>query len=147
FDGKGPLSGRSIQSYVTTVRIFLNWWCDQRARPRIQVRLPKADRKLVRVLSPAEIERLVDACSGHSITAIRDRAMILLLADTGIRAGELVTIRLADITWNEHTDAEPGEPAGWVFVLGKSRRERQVPFGKRTALHLRHYVETCRPDG
>jgi integrase/recombinase XerD len=59
-------------------------------------------------------------------TADRDRAIILLLADTGIRASELCSIKMKDVNLNNHS----------VKVVGKGNKERIVFFGKRTSKAL-----------
>lgn len=135
----GKLASISVQSYVRAVRAFLNWYCDRAGSPRLKLRLPKAEQRLLRPLSVAEVNALIAVNKTDTIYGTRNAAMLRLLLDTGIRAGELVNIRLSDVTFTDH--------GGTVYVLGKSRRERVAPFGKVTAQSLKRYVDHVRPEG
>ena len=61
--------------------------------------------------------------------------MVILLLDTGIRAGELVGLKLSDIDWDR----------GVFKVFGKGAKERFVPFGATAKMGLLRYVQTFRP--
>jgi integrase len=88
----------------------------------------------VPVLSLDQLRALLRACDGTRFEDRRDAATIRLLADTGIRRGELAGLRLGDVT------IDPKAGGGSVNVLGKGRRWRTVPFGARTAIALRRYL-------
>jgi integrase/recombinase XerC len=60
----------------------------------------------------------------------RNRTIILILLDSGLRASELANIKLADI------DTE----RGWIKVLGKGRRERVIRIGKVAQKSLWRYL-------
>jgi site-specific recombinase XerD len=62
-------------------------------------------------LTAKEVDRLVATCDGSSARSLRDRAIILLLVRLGLRAGDVVRLRFADIEW----------ASGTLRVLGKSR--------------------------
>ena len=66
----------------------------------------------------------------------RDLAMIDLLASSGMRVGELVTLNREDINFNERE----------CVVIGKGNKERLVYFDARTKIHLQNYLEG-RTDG
>jgi integrase/recombinase XerD len=67
---------------------------------------------------------------------IRDRALLLLLATTGIRNGELRALQLQDIDWR----------AGEVFVRRtKGKRDRVVPLLEETGAALAEYILRARP--
>ena len=61
----------------------------------------------------------------------RDLAMIDLLASSGMRVGELVTLNREDINFNERE----------CVVVGKGNKERLVYFDARTKIHLQNYLE------
>lgn len=90
------------------------------ARPRVPSSLPKA-------LSEAEVEALLNAVSGNTAVARRDRAIFEVLYGTGIRISELTALSLHDVSLSEQT----------MRVFGKGAKERIVPLGKyaREALH------------
>src|SRR5690606_8211297 len=67
---------------------------------------------LPRYLQAEEVERIVASCDSATAVGKRDRAILLLLARLGLRAGDIVQMRLGDIDWND----------AWLHVCGKSRR-------------------------
>ncbi|HMG31678.1 MAG TPA: tyrosine-type recombinase/integrase [Jiangellaceae bacterium] len=76
------------------------------------------------------IGRLLDTCKGNTFEQCRDSAIMRVLLDCGLRVAELVGLTIADV------DRE----ATMVYVLGKDRRGRAVPYGARTADALRRYL-------
>ena len=77
------------------------------------------------------LEIMRDSCEN-----IRDLAMIDLLASTGMRVGELVTLDITDI------DFENRE----CVVFGKGDKERRVYFDARTKIHLSNYIKSRKDD-
>jgi site-specific recombinase XerD len=82
-------------------------------------------------LSPAEVERVLAGCDVATPTGRRDRAILLLLARLGLRAGEVVTLELGDIAWR----------SGEILVRGKGQQRDRLPLpldvGEALALYLR----------
>ena len=66
---------------------------------------------LPKYLSAEAVERVLDSCHCTTLIGIRDRAILLLLARLGLRAGDVVALRCRDIDWRE----------GTVQVAGKNR--------------------------
>lgn len=77
------------------------------------------------------LELMRDNC-----TSERDLALIDLLASSGMRVGELVTLNREDINFNERE----------CVVIGKGNKERLVYFDARTKIHLQNYLDH-RTDG
>ena len=65
--------------------------------PLREVRSPKIDRKLVNALSDYELRRLIKACQGKTLTDRRDEAIVRLMAETGMRAAEVLGLTVADV--------------------------------------------------
>jgi site-specific recombinase XerD len=103
--------------------------------PASAVALPKRGRKLPRVLSPGETERLVEAATGSTPRHLRDRALVELLYGAGLRVSEAVGLEKGAI------DLEPRV----VRVLGKGGKERLVPLGRPAAEAVRRYLALGRP--
>lgn len=91
---------------------------------------PHIPEEPVPVLTDDQLRLLLKACEGKDFTARRDTAIIRLLMDTGLRRSECVGIMLADLGLKEQI----------AVVLGKGRRPRVVPFGRKTALALDRYI-------
>jgi integrase/recombinase XerD len=89
---------------------------------------------LPRTLSVAEVERLL-ACPKSDPRGLRDRAMLETLYGAGLRASELLSLRLQDIDLD----------VGFVRTVGKGDKERVVPLGRKAIEALRTYNERGRP--
>jgi integrase/recombinase XerD len=130
----------NIKTMTTALRGYLRFlaanglsrpWLD-RAVPTIpQWRLSA----LPRYLPPADVERVIASCDHTKTHGIRDRAILLLLARLGLRAGDILGMRLDDIAWEE----------GTLRVRGKGRREVRLPLPQDAGDALLHYLEQARP--
>jgi site-specific recombinase XerD len=106
-------------------------WLD-RAIPRM-VRWRAAT--LPRYLSLTDVERIIAACDPAMPGGVRDRAILLLLARLGLRAGDILDMRLDDVEWQQ----------GTLRVRGKGRREVRLPLPQDAGNALLHYLKTTRP--
>jgi integrase/recombinase XerD len=103
--------------------------------PLAGMRPPKLDAKVVPVLSDDELRRLVKACDGRTLRDRRDEAIVRLLAESGLRAGECLALRVED--------ADVG--GGTLLVRrGKGGAGRLVPFSAQTARALDRYLRLRR---
>jgi len=82
-------------------------------------------------LPPDQVERVLAACDRKTAIGKRDYAILLLLARLGLRAGEIVSLRLEDIDWG----------SGCISIHGKGSNLSQMPLpvdvGEAVALYLR----------
>jgi integrase/recombinase XerD len=90
---------------------------------------------LPRYLPPEAVERVIDSCDVSSPVGKRDRAILLLLARLGLRAGDIVQMRVYDIDWK----------GAWVHVSGKSRRQTRLPLTQEVGDAIVSYVQESRP--
>ena len=103
--------------------------------PAAEVALPRRTRKLPRTLSAGEAERLVEAASGTTPRALRDRALVELLYGAGLRVSEAIGLERSGVDLDERA----------VRVLGKGGKERVVPVGRQAVEALRRYLSRGRP--
>ncbi len=87
---------------------------------------------LPRCLTATEVERLLAVCAGASLRAKRDRAILLLLARLGLRAGDVANLQLSDIDWAE----------GSLRVAGKGRYEVRLPLPQDVGEAVLHYLDS-----
>jgi integrase len=73
---------------------------------------------LPRYVSAEVVEKIIGACSPERICGVRDRAILLLLARLGLRADDVVKLRLDDLDWERAR----------LRVAGKGRREAWLPI-------------------
>jgi site-specific recombinase XerD len=130
----------TAQKLITAMRVFLRYvsfrgecpaHLDQAVPALAHWRLATLPQCLV----AEEVDRIINACDGTSIGRLRDRAIILLLARLGLRAGDLAQLRLTDIEWDN----------GTLRVMGKGRFEVRLPLPQDVGDALLRYLE-CRPQ-
>lgn len=120
------------------LRRFGAWLVDEGElddNPILGVKPPKLDAKVVDSLNDDQLRRLIKACSGKQLIDRRDEALIRLMAETGLRAGEVIGMRVADV------DLQEGRA---VIRRGKGGKGRTVPFGAQTAAALDRYARVRR---
>jgi integrase/recombinase XerD len=103
--------------------------------PAAELDLPRRARTLPRTLSAGEAERLIEAASGTTPRALRDRALVELMYGAGLRVSEAVGLDRAAV------DLE----GRLVRCLGKGSKERVVPIGREAVDALRRYLARGRP--
>jgi len=90
---------------------------------------------LPRYLPPDDVARVIDSCDRASPVGRRNRAILLLLARLGLRAGDIRQMRLSDIDWH----------GAWIHVRGKSRRVTRLPLTQEVGDALVAYLQDGRP--
>ena len=134
-DGLAPTT---IAPRLAAVRSFFRHQVLLGARadnPAANVELPKRRRTLPRTLSPADVERLLDAAAGTTPRHFRDRALGELLYGAGLRVSEAVALDRQSVDLENRL----------VRCLGKGSKERVVPIGREAADALRRYLARGRP--
>jgi integrase len=90
---RGPLSRHSVASFVESVNWWLRWLqAEGELKAKAAAQVPRRPERVLDVLSREEIQQLEDAARSE-----RDKLMIRLLADTGMRVGELLGLRCSDL--------------------------------------------------
>jgi integrase/recombinase XerD len=134
-DGLAPTT---IARRLAAVRSFFRHQVLLGARddnPAANVELPKRRRTLPRTLSPAEVERLLDAAAGTTPRHLRDRALTELLYGAGLRVSEAVALDRQSVDLENRL----------VRCVGKGNKERVVPIGREAVDALRRYLSRGRP--
>ena len=132
------LGGRSIARHLSAVRGLYRFLLEARRVPRDPTQhldSPRPARRLPRTLSMADAAALVEAPDATRPDGLRDRALLELLYASGLRASEVLGLRIEDVNFK----------AGYVIVIGKGDRQRLVPAGARALDWVRRYLSTIRP--
>ena len=131
------LGARSRARLLSTIRGFHRHCCESGLTPTdptAELPGPRPPRKLPQVLTPTEVERLLEAPAAKREELLqRDRAMLELLYGSGLRASELCTLAVRSLDLENRT----------LRVVGKGDKERVVPVGEFAA----DAVERYREDG
>lgn len=127
-------------AYLSTLRSFFHWLTKQRylpSNPASELTLPKLGKLLPVVLTPEEVEEVLEQVDLTTPLGLRDRAMLETFYSTGIRRLELCGLRVHDL------DARRGT----LFIRhGKGNKARVVPIGERAMAWLAKYIEEARPE-
>jgi site-specific recombinase XerD len=119
------------------VRRFAAWCAaeDGQPDPLAGMAQPRLDRKVVPVLTTAQLAALLRACAGRSMRDRRDEALVRLMTETGARAGEILAMNTTDIDLTHQTA---------VIRRGKGGKGRIVPYSPQCALAIGRYLRLRR---
>jgi len=127
------LAPRSRARALSAVRMFHRFLVVENYaefNPTSVIESPRVPGKLPSVLSIKDVDALLSAPSGNSLTDIRDRAMLQLLYATGLRVSELIAIKRSDVNLQ----------AGYLMTSGKGEKERLIPVGDAATSAIRDYL-------
>ena len=102
--------------------------------PTYELETPKIEKKLPRVLSSEEVERLLAQPKNDGYMGLRDKAMLELLYASGIRVSELVSLNVSDFN----------PEVGFLRCTGKGKKERIVPVGSVAIDCVQEYIQKSR---
>ncbi len=132
------LSPRSLARYMASLRMFFRFLVVENkipSDPTINLETPSVWRRLPTVLSVDEVELLISQSRKKKPRGVRDAALLELFYATGVRATELVNLKVEDL------DLE----AGFLRCLGKGEKERIIPVGSSALAQLKDYLSNARP--
>jgi integrase/recombinase XerC len=128
------IANRSISRKVTAIKTYIYYLSREGTLPPdfdVSLGDLKIDKTLPKYLSEAEAETLMEMPQGSDFAAYRDRAILELFYQAGLRLSELTAL----------TDAHLDFTSQLVRVTGKGRKMRVVPFGEIAKLRLQQYIE------
>jgi integrase/recombinase XerD len=137
----GEYARVTVQTYASTLRAFFRFaeergWC----RPGIaaSVMAPRVFPHEGLLVAPswADVNRVLAALAGDDPAHVRDRALVLLLAVYGLRAGEAVALRLDDFDWEREMLTAP---------RGKGQKPRVYPLCRPVGDAVLRYLREVRP--
>ena len=124
----------AMHGLYRALRSFFNWCIQQgyytNANPVTMIKPPKLPNRIIPIISPNEFKELLKLC-GNTFLGKRDKAIIMMLYDTGIRLQEIADLKLRDIDL-EH---------GLIKVIGKGNKERIVKLGTLAIKSLWDYLK------
>jgi site-specific recombinase XerD len=102
------------------------------------IKLPRVDQKVIETFTHDQLRRMIHAAHKEITKTLwmRDEAIIRVLVSTGVRASELCGMKLEDVSFSP-TDAH-------IKVMGKGRKEREVPLGREARVALHRYIQVYR---
>ena len=148
-NGLNGLSAGSLTTVHTALSALWTWAVKEGVVEQHvvrQVQRPRGEKRVIVPYSKQDVKSMLAACdrsAGYSRpgqrrcdharpTALRDRAILMLLLDTGLRASELCGLQVRDVDFRNDR----------LTVMGKGAKERVLPFDGRTAQALWRYLAT-----
>lgn len=126
----------SVSRSVASVRALFSYLVLKgkiSADPTYKLKTPKAEKKLPKILTTEEVDRLLRCPETSSAKGLRDKAMLELLYATGIKVSELISLNISDIDLD----------FGYLKCISESD-VRIVPLGKTAIKALRDYISNAR---
>ncbi len=145
YANKPELSTHTLAGYVRCILCFLNWCLEEEQYDQVvkasvvkRIRKPKTVKTIIETFSKEQLQALFDACSREFDLhlQVRDKAILYVLLDTGIRANELCTLTIG------HTYLNADDP--YIRVLGKGQKVREVGLGVQSRQAIENYLATYR---
>lgn len=133
----GRIGAKTVVRHYNGVRAWFKWLLAEgeiAINPCIGVPQPAIPEKVVEVPEQRDIKALLRA-TGADFVGVRDATIMMILTDCGLRASELIGLRLCDV------DLENAN----LLVTGKFRRQRMVPVGRKTVGQIARYLRK-RPE-
>jgi len=133
------LDERTIAKSLSAIRSFCRFLVSRgeaESNPADLIETPHVARRIPRVFSLEEVERLLACIDLRTAAGIRDRALFELIYSCGLRVSEAADLTLERLNFREAA----------VRVVGKGSRERWVPLGEVASSWLRRYLEESRPS-
>jgi integrase/recombinase XerD len=131
---------RVAQGIMTDLRTYLRFLAaDGECQPSLDDAVPRIASwrlaNLPKYVGAKDVERILASCEAARPAGVRDKAILLLLARLGLRAGDIFNLRFDDISWEE----------GTIQVTGKGRRGTRLPLPQDVGDALLSYIESSRP--
>jgi site-specific recombinase XerD len=131
-------SAATVHHYYSALRAFYNWAVREGFVPQspvAKVKVAKAKPRVMQPYSVEQIKKMLPVCDydcqhGAKFGGSRNRALILMFLDSGLRLSELANVKLKDIDVDN----------GWIRVTGKGNKERVVRVGKTAQKALWRYL-------
>ncbi|MBA2380704.1 MAG: tyrosine-type recombinase/integrase [Chloroflexi bacterium] len=132
-DQLARLKPASAANRYRSLQQFFRWLVDEgeiTSSPMARMKPPTIPETPPDVLRDDQLQKLIAATAGQGFDERRDRAILMLMIDTGIRLGEVAGLAVSDIDWDHEV----------AVVTGKGRRPRTVAFGRKVAQSLDRYA-------
>lgn len=134
------VSKRSCKRRLSSLKHFYTYLCREKIvkdNPFLMVQSPKTDKTFPHALYKDQVQEILKANAKRTDDlAIRDQAILSLLYYCGLRASELVNLKVQDINLKNR----------FVRVMGKGRKERLVPFTLECKDAVQNYMDKVRPS-
>lgn len=123
----------SYKTYIKGIKAYLHWLFEEdytALNLSDKLKLPKAQRKTIDILNPAEIKFIFSCFDTKNIQGLRNYCICALMLDSGLRRGEVIRLKVSDVHIFE----------GYAVINGKGNKQRLVPLGNKSKRYLIKYI-------
>ena len=128
-----------LQSTASALKHFYGYLIENgHTQPNIFAAIKPWDtprKRIYGILTDIEKEKLLDAADGNSDVGKRDKAILMLAMDCGLRSSDLCNLKLRDIDWHS---------ASINIIQKKTGKQVTIPFSERTGDALADYILNAR---
>jgi integrase/recombinase XerD len=132
------IAPNSVARRLAAIRMFHRFLARERilkADPSALIDSPKLWKRVPDTLSINEVEALIAQPNVHDTQGVRDRAILETLYATGMRVSEAVNLKKDNINVD----------IGFLRCIGKGKKERIIPLGKKAIASINRYLQVSRP--
>jgi site-specific recombinase XerD len=123
----------TFHDYFRAIKRFFNWLVDEgilSISPMANMKPPRIPKTLIQPFRLEDLRTLLALCDDKTFLGIRNKAIILIFLETGLRLSELATIQIQDIDFDRSV----------IKVMGKGAKERVVAIQHKTQKAILHYL-------
>ncbi len=122
----------TINGSIARLKVFFNYCVDEGYigefdNPTRRIKNLKEEKTVIVSFSDAEVKRIIACCNGKTYSNIRDRLILMMLFDTGIRVTELISLKPSDIRSNG------------ILIHGKGSKERVIYISPALKRQMKKY--------
>lgn len=123
----------TIHSYAVSLKAFFHWAYNNgylKENIYSKIKLPRYNKKTIEILSYEEIDNILNYFNPYSFTGIRNKLIVILMLDAGLRLNEVVSLYMIDFKLEQRL----------IRINGKGQKQRYVPLTDRILEAFENYI-------
>lgn len=144
---KGTQGAPTINNTLATIKVFFRYlvdeeYMDEGANPATRVATLKEPKRVITTFSDEEVAQIFASADGDTYYNIRDRLILILLFDTGLRVSELCGIKNVDIARKHIVIHGKGSKQRLIYI-SRTMRKYMRKYNKAKEWRYRNHEEEC----
>lgn len=124
----------TLNNQIATLKVFFGYLIDEeyleeKNNPMRRIKSLKEEKRVILTFNDAEVKRIINDVKEETYSNIRDKLILIMLFDTGIRVSELCNIKVSDISMRH------------ILIHGKGSKQRLVYISKTMRKYMRKFEE------
>ena len=124
----------TINGSIATLRVFFNGlveeeWIDEFKNPMRRIKNLKEEKRIITTFTDDEVKRILCDVEEETYSNVRDKLILIMLFDTGIRVSELCDIKVSDVSFKH------------ITINGKGSKQRQIYISQIMRKYMRKYED------